>query len=83
MNMEKRPLQFQVIFRPEPEGGYTVLVPSLPGCITYGRTMQKAQEMATDAIEGYLESFEKHGEDLPSDAGSLFGMVSVRDFAHA
>lgn len=34
-------LKYNVIFRSEPEGGYTVLVPSLPGCITYGKTSVK------------------------------------------
>jgi predicted RNase H-like HicB family nuclease len=29
--------RYNVIFRPEPEGGFTVIVPSLFGCVTYGR----------------------------------------------
>lgn len=37
-------LTYNVIFRPEPEGGFTVLVPSLPGCITYGRNLQEAKK---------------------------------------
>ena len=52
---------FQVIhksivldFTEEPEGGYTVTVPSLPGCISYGKTFEEAVEMIDDAIKGYL-----------------------------
>ncbi len=52
---------FQVIrggivfeLQPEPEGGYTITVPSLPGCISYGKTFEKAIEMIKDAIEGWL-----------------------------
>ena len=38
----------------EPEGGYTITVPALPGCISYGETFEKALEMAKDAMEGWL-----------------------------
>src|SRR3990170_4704137 len=40
--------------RPEPEGGYTVTVPSLPGCLTYGETFEEAMTMIDDAIAGWL-----------------------------
>ena len=52
---------FQVIrggivfeLQPEPEGGYTISVPSLPGCISYGKTFEEAIEMIKDAMEGWL-----------------------------
>ena len=41
-----------IMLRPEPEGGYTALVPALPDCVTYGRTVDEAKEMAKDAISG-------------------------------
>jgi len=49
-------LQYRVLLRKEPEGGYTVIVPSLPGCITYGETVDEAIKMAKEAIELYLET---------------------------
>ncbi len=49
----KKTASYQIILRPEPEGGYTVIVPSLPGCITYGKTVEQAHQMAEDAIGGY------------------------------
>lgn len=55
-------LHYNLIFRPEPEGGFTVIVPSLPGCVTYGKDLMEAKEMARDAIDGYIQSLEKHGE---------------------
>ena len=51
---------FHVLFRPESEGGYTAIVPSLPGCVTHGRTLDEAEVMAADAIAGYLASLRKH-----------------------
>lgn len=60
-----RPLSYRIILRKEPEGGYTVLVPALPGCITYGKTVEEAIEMAKDAITGYIESLVEDGEAIP------------------
>jgi len=68
----KQTKQFNVIFRAEPEGGFTVLVPSLPGCITYGRTLQEAREMAADAISGYIASLKEDKEPVPSDENNFF-----------
>ena len=51
-----RTLSYRITLRKEPEGGYTVLVPALPGCVTYGKTVEEAIEMAKDAINGYIES---------------------------
>lgn len=48
-------LQYRLILMPEPEGGYTVKVPAIRGCITYGETIEEAIAMAKDAIEGCLE----------------------------
>jgi antitoxin HicB len=55
-----------VVLRPEPEGGFTVIVPVLPGCVTYGRTLSEAKSMAKDAISGYIESLKKHNEPVPA-----------------
>ncbi len=37
--MPKARYHYNIMLRPEPEGGYTALVPALPGCVTYGRTL--------------------------------------------
>lgn len=59
-------LLYRVILRPEPEGGYTALVPALPGCITYGVDVDEAIVMAREAIELYVESLVAHGDEIPS-----------------
>jgi antitoxin HicB len=46
-------LTYRILLRKEPEGGYTVLVPALPGCITYGKTIEEAIKMAKEAIDMY------------------------------
>lgn len=58
-------LSYRVFLRREPEGGFTVNVPSLPGCITFGGTLDEAISMAREAIELYIESLEAHGEEIP------------------
>lgn len=62
--MKKITLHYNLIFKPETEGGFTIFVPSLPGCITYGKNLQEAKKMARDAITGYILSLKKHGDIL-------------------
>ena len=69
--MKKSRRQLHLIFRPEPDGGYTASVPALPGCVTYGRTLEEARDLVKDAIGGYIESLKKHGEPIPTDDESL------------
>lgn len=52
---------------PEPESGYTVTVPALPGCVTYGATIAEAIAMANEAVALFCESLEAHGEAVPND----------------
>ena len=54
---------FTVVFREEPEGGFTVYAPELPGCVSYGKTLKKAQAMIREAIEGYLEVSKSIGKN--------------------
>jgi antitoxin HicB len=64
-------LSYKILLRKEPEGGYTVIVPSLPGCITYGTTIEEAINMAKEAIELYIESLREHGDEIPTEEGLL------------
>ena len=66
-----RPLSYRILLRKEPEGGYTVIVPSLPGCVTYGENIEEAMEMAKEAIELYIESLKEHDEEIPTEEGTL------------
>lgn len=71
---KEKSTHFQVInkgivldFAKEPEGGYTVTVPSLPGCVSYGRTFEQAIEMTKDAMQGYLKVARQEGLLIPEE----------------
>jgi predicted RNase H-like HicB family nuclease len=59
------PRQFDVIFEPQEDGGFTAYVPDLPGCISEGDTLEEATEMIRDAMRGYLDSLRDRGYELP------------------
>lgn len=73
----KSTLHYNVIFKAEAEGGFTVIVPSLPGCVTYGRDLREAKKMAKDAILGYLISLKKHNEPIPTDTDDFVSAVDI------
>jgi len=58
---------YTVFLRKEPEGSYTVIVPALPGCLTYGDTIPEALRMAEEAIGCHVESLVLQGEPVPEE----------------
>jgi len=48
-------MKFKVILEPSDEGGYTVSVPSLPGCISEGDSLEEAMVKIRETISLYLE----------------------------
>ena len=75
----KKIRHYNVIFKPEPEGGFTAIVPTLPGCVSYGKDLPHARRMIRDAIDGYLVSLKKHKEHIPSDDDAVTGFIDVPD----
>ena len=60
--------RYTVLLIPDPaDGGFTVTVPTLPGCITEGDTLDQALEYARDAIRLYVEDQEAAGESVPEE----------------
>jgi antitoxin HicB len=74
-------LSYRILLCENSEGGYTVIVPSLPGCVTYGETIQEAIAMGQEAIELYLESLAAHGEEIPTEERTLKYTVTVPAYA--
>ncbi len=60
-----RTLRYKILLRKEDDGTYTVIVPSLPGCLTFGRTVEEALAMAKEAIEGFIACMIARGEEVP------------------
>ncbi len=70
---------YKIHLRKESEGGYTVIVPSLPGCITYGKDIDEALAMAKEAIELYIEGLKDLGEEIPTDDDILEYTMTMED----
>ena len=52
---------YRFLLRKEPEGGFTIMVPSLLGCIIYGETVEKLIAMAKKPLNYIIESLVEHG----------------------
>ena len=58
-------MKYRVIIEQDKDGMFVVECSSLPGCISQGKTREEAIANIKDAINGYLESLEKHNEPIP------------------
>lgn len=62
---------YKIHLHKEPEGGFMVTVPALPGCITQGDDIDDAIAMAKEAVELYIEELKDRGEEIPDDSNTL------------
>ena len=70
--------QYTAVFEPDEEkGGYTVTIPSLPGCISEGETFEEALHSIQEAASLYLEVMGKRKEEFPEDRGVIVSQVEV------
>ena len=58
-------MKYRIIIEQDEEGTFVAECPSLPGCISQGKTRDEALKNIKDAIGGYLESLKKHNEPIP------------------
>ena len=66
-------MKLKVILEPSDEGGYTVYVPSLPGCISEGNTREEALANIREAIELYLEPAED--DHIPQEKAEVLELA--------
>jgi predicted RNase H-like HicB family nuclease len=59
-------MKLHVVIEPSDEGGYTVTVPALPGCISEGETREDALANIREAIDLYLEPVEDDSDLSPN-----------------
>ncbi len=58
-------MKFRVLLEVSEDGTIVARCPTLPGCVSEGKTRQEALNNIRDAIRGYLASLEKHNEPIP------------------
>jgi predicted RNase H-like HicB family nuclease len=58
--------EFDLVIVAEPEGGYSVFVPELPGVATQGDTIEEAHANAQETIEAYLKVMHEDGLPIPT-----------------
>jgi antitoxin HicB len=58
-------LNYSITFYPEDEGGYTVIIQDLPGCISEGDNLAEAMENILDAKKAWLETAYEYGDEIP------------------
>jgi len=74
----KEILKYEVVFEEVKEGGYTVFVPALPGCISEGDSFEEAKKNITEAISAYVESLAKDKIKVVSQDKNFFiGEVEI------
>ena len=59
---------FKIEFQEEEDGRWSVWVPDLPGCTTWGNTKKEAVENIKEAFELYIEDVIEAGDKLPESA---------------
>jgi antitoxin HicB len=72
--MERR---FTINLTPQPEGGFTVLVPALPEVVTEGDTKQEALANAREAIEAVLAMYREEGWPIPDDVATQVEQLTI------
>lgn len=65
-------MKYRVVIETDEDGMYIAEAPSLPGCISQGRTRAEAVENIKEAIAVYLESLKPHGDPVPPPISEEF-----------
>ena len=58
-------MKYRILIEQDEDGIFAVKAPSLPGCLSQGRTRSEAIENIKEAIELYLDSLRRHDEPIP------------------
>ncbi len=70
-------MKYTVIIEKGRESGYVALCPSLPGCVSQGRTRASTLRNVKEAIEAYIEALIADGLPVPSEQGREIVQVEV------
>ena len=64
-------MRYTVVLFPEEDGGFSVEVPALPGCFSYGNSITEALRMAEEAICCHIEGLRKDGLPVPEEGETV------------
>ena len=70
-------MNYTVVLEEAEEGGYTVTVPALPGCISEGDSYEEALENIKDAIQLYLRAVAKEVDQLKKQKKLKLAQVTI------
>jgi antitoxin HicB len=75
--MKSKTSQYEAVFMPQREGGYTVEVPDLPGCVSEGGTLEEAQINIQEAIGLYIETLHDRNKPIPKPSLGRYFVLGV------
>ena len=70
-------MRYRIQIEQDEDGMFVAECPSLPGCISQGKTRKEALANMKDAINGYLQSLKKHKEPIPPSTKEEIVEVNV------
>ena len=76
--LHKKVYNLTAVFEPAEEGGFTVTIPSLLGCISEGKTFEEATRNIREAAELYLGELKGERSALQKERNAIIAPVSVR-----
>ena len=62
---QKTVLEYPAIFNKAEEGGYNVSFPDFPGCVTFGKNFEEAEEKAKELLELWIKELKANKEKIP------------------
>ena len=69
--------QYEAVFMPQEEGGYTVEVPDLPGCVSEGDTFEDARKNIQEAIDLYIETLDERNKPIPEPSMDRYFVLGI------
>ena len=78
MRIKDQEYQYTIFLQEAEEGGYIADVPSLPGCMSQGETIEEAVSFVKDAIDTYLQALIQRRKKIPKENGEVIVRVKGR-----
>lgn len=75
---QKKISRYTAVFEPQEEGGYTVSIPSLPGCISEGDTFEETMHNIEEAASLYLEVVQTKKQTIPKEEQTIVAPIFVK-----